>query len=221
MIWGTEMSKTNRISHRHRHNRTRTPNSTTDLEIVSTDKKGLDCLQEQYLIDMWVLKQYVRSIGYSFVSRGYFAVNFWYKRVYVEESASPERWIRSVLHELGHVKLETMRERNQIKTSLRRINIELRLYKPTEVYYRSYFRMEWKAWEQGHMIATRLGLRLNEEGYWGYAKECYQTYLDNLRTNTTYNMRHLTIEAKKKKEMKKKLGRRRVELEEWKYKYDK
>lgn len=210
------MSKTNRISHRRYPSTKHTPIFTptegiNHLYQINTDKTA--AYEEKLLTYKKILKDYARSRGYSINSGSYFAIQLFYKTISTKETAGIEEWIIAVLHELGHSELDELGEKNHIKTSLRRLNILLRLYKPTEVFYKSYYRMEWKAWERGFEIAIRLGININAEAYWKWARKYYQTYIDYLRRATYHEMMKDRNEATKKRIQRKKtqkLLRRRL-----------
>lgn len=103
--------------------------------------------------------------------------------IYVDHDRGPRVWEWSMLHEIGHAQLLGRRERSHINTFYRMFRMTFFDYKPTEAFYREYLEMEWKAWEQGMKIAKKEGIRVNEKGYWAYARKCWKTYEDNLRSD--------------------------------------
>lgn len=124
------------------------------------------------------IKSWVESKGYTLRFGSYDCADYEKKEIILYKNKhSHKHLIYSALHECGHVVIGNSENYNRdYKSIVKADSVDGRHYR-SNIYKYKKLKEEIDAWEEGFVIAKKIGIRINKDDYDKYAAKNFATYL--------------------------------------------
>lgn len=121
------------------------------------------------------IEEWLNKKGFSLVLMGntFDWMDFYNKDVYISTRQSKENQLYGLLHECGHVLIQSSPKYENRYPVINKTNKKLR---STNNFKLEILKEEIEAWDRGKQLAKRLGIKINEKKFDKLSVKCLKSY---------------------------------------------